>query len=81
VGGAGYANVDVSGVEDEDSISLHLGAAARISMTNHFYFRSDVRYLYMSGIDFGFRGDSKLNNFLITVNAGLVFGKQKDSKK
>lgn len=79
VGGVGYANVDMSGVEDEDTLTLHFGLAARISMTKHFYFRPDVRYLYMNGIDFRFReGDSKLSNILITVSTGLAFGKQKE---
>jgi hypothetical protein len=79
VGGVGYANVDMAGVEDEDTLTVHFGLAARISMTKHFYFRPDVRYLYMNGIDFRFReGDSKLNNILITVSTGWAFGKQKE---
>jgi opacity protein-like surface antigen len=91
VGGIGYVIVDfdllpevkealkllgMTPGDGDSSLTLHLGAAGRINVTDSIYVRTDVRYLYVNGIDFGFpSGDSQLNNFLITVNVGWVFGK------
>ena len=65
VGGIGYVDI-----EDENSFTLHLGAAGRINVTDNFYVRPDARYLYVDDV-----ADESFNNFLITVSAGWVFGK------
>jgi hypothetical protein len=70
VGGIGYYSAEDEADESEGSLTMHLGAAVRINVTDNFYVRPDVRYLYVNDIV-----DESFNNFLITVSAGWVFGK------
>ncbi|UCF80486.1 MAG: porin family protein [Acidobacteriota bacterium] len=69
VGGVGYSSAEDEAGDDEGSLTLNLGVAGRINVTDNFYVRPDARYLYVNDIM-----DESFNNFLITVNVGWVFG-------
>jgi hypothetical protein len=58
-----------------ESLTLHLGVAARISMTDYLYIRPDVRYVYIDGVDLGFDNRSYLNAFTASVSLGWLLGK------
>jgi hypothetical protein len=55
LGGAGLLSTELfEGSRGSGSYSLHLGAAAKIFVTDKLYIRTDVRYLDVNGLDLGF---------------------------
>lgn len=71
----GIPGPDKEPVDIGSSLTLHLGAAAKIFLRENFYLRPDVRYLYVDGIDLDFDSGKKsqLDYSVATVSAGWAF--------
>lgn len=71
----GIPGPDKEPVDLGSSLTLHLGAAAKIFLWENFYLRPDVRYLHVDGVDLDFDSgkESQLDYSVATVSAGWVF--------